>query len=404
MHLRYTVQVSESSSFPAATTRTETAAQASIGMYNFKPNTLYYVRVAARFFNTPSAWTSMSPLVDNQNRITTASDTTPAGVPTSIAASFIGTGDLLVTWTNPTDDNLKDVRVRVRASSGGTILHEGWYRGPFLWTAAQNLAATGGAGDPSLYTELASRTFSDVHGTTVNTGLITKAAPGAPTVTHTWTGDTGLAGADLTFWWTIVTDAAKYRTIINGGTARDISGASRVYPLSENIAQNGSADPTISYSVVAIDGLGQSSTAATGTATNAAPPTPTVTLTQGAVAGVRANVAGVVAADFFVYEYVFKRDGTTVLTQETASSSLAYEGSSAADGGFHSWTVVVRQRDLFLQYSGTVTSSAVAFEGLTLGSLRSGIVYSDSLGTAEATLKTAMSDGIVNAGGVSYNA
>jgi hypothetical protein len=395
---RYAVQVAESNTFPVATTITKTFVSASGVIEGLKPATLYYARVQAQHLGTQSAWSATAS-------ITSASDTLPAGVPTSVAAAFVGTGDLLITWVNPASANLKDIEVKIRASSGGTIYRTiYWASAPFLYTTAMNLADTAGVGDPSLYVELASRTFSNVLGTTANTGLITKAAPSAPTVTHTWTGDTGLAGADLTLSWTVVTDAAKYRATLNSGTARETGGTTRVYTLAENIAQNGSADPSISYSVVAVDGLGQSSTAATGTATNAAPPTPTVTLTAGAVAGVTCTVTGVKAADFHQYEYVVKRDGSTIVTVESPASSFTYDMPLAADAGFHSWTMVVRQKDLFGQYSGTVTSSAVAFEPLTIASLRSGITYSDSISTAPSTLKTAMSDGIVNAGGVSYNA
>jgi hypothetical protein len=150
--------------------------------------------------------------------------------------------------------------------------------------------------------------------------------------------------------------------------------------------------------------LGQNSTAASGTATNAAPPTPTVTLTAGAVAGITATAGGTKAADFAAYEYLVKRNSTTVITVESPAQSFTYDMSAAADAGFHSWTVLVRQKDAFGQYSGTVTSSAVAFEALTISYLREGVAYVDSIATATATLKTAMTDGVVASGGVSYSA
>lgn len=394
---RYVVQVSESNTFPDATTITVTAAQASAAIDGLKPATLYYVRVAAQYYGIQSDWSSTAS-------ITSASDTTAAGVPSSQASVFIGTGDLLLTWTNPTQANFKDVEVKVYASNGGALLRTAYAAGgQFLYTVAMNLADTSGVGDPSLYVELKSRTFSNVLSTAA-TASATKSAPSAPTLSHSWTGDTGAAGADLVLSWTAITDAAKYRLTLNGGTARDLSVTTFTYTLEANRAQNTTADPSITYSLVAVDGLLQSSPAASGTATNAAPPTPTVALTAGAIAGVTATVGGTKAADFAAYEYVFKRESTTVLTVESPASSVTYDMSAAGDAGYHSWTCVVRQKDAFAQYSGTVTSSAVAFEALTLTYLRDGIVYSDSPGTAAATLKTAMADGDTTSGGVSYAA
>jgi hypothetical protein len=128
------------------------------------------------------------------------------------------------------------------------------------------------------------------------------------------------------------------------------------------------------------------------------------TLTTGAVSGLFATVTSTPPADFWRYEFVFKRDGTTVATVFSAGSTYHYEMLGAGDTGFHSWTVVVRQEDLFAQFSATHTPSAVAFEGLTLTYLRDDIVYSDSIATAAATLKTAMADDVRNSGGVSYAA
>jgi hypothetical protein len=401
----YIVEASESSAFPVATTVTMRADQESAAIYSLKPATLYYVRVAAYRGGVRGAFTAMSPLVDGVNRITTAGDTIPAGVPTGISATWIGYGDLLILWTNPVEANLKDVQVVVRASSGGTIYRTVYSAtGRYLYPLALNFLDTAGVGDSSLYIELRSRTFSNTLGTIVNTGLITKAAPATPTgLTQSWSGDTGTAGPDLTVNWTAANDAYYYILTLDG-VARRVVGSIYSYALDANRAQHsGTPDPVITYSLVAVDGFGQSSAAVSGTATNAAPPSPTATLTQGAVSGLYATVTSVSVPDFLVYEYVYKRDGTTVATNLSASSTNRYEMQGSGDSGYHSWTVVIRQEDVFAQFSLPVTPAAVAFEALTLAGLRAMAGYSDSIGSTTVAL-AALKDGDTGAGGISYGA
>lgn len=393
----YTVQVSTNSTFTASGTLTVQASTNSARIEGLLPNTLYYVRVRAFSAGLSGPWTAASS-------ITTATDTVAAGVPTSVSATWIGIGDLLVAWTNPTEANLKDVEIRVRASSGGTIYRTTYSAsGRFLYTLAMNLLDTANVGDPSLYVELRSRTFSNVLGTTVNTGLVTKSAPATPTgVTQSWSGDTGTAGADLIIAWTNVNDAAFWSLGLDAVTRRADSNR-YTYTLETNrIEHSGTADPSISYSLWAIDGFGQSSTAVSGTATNAAPPTPSVVLTAG-FSILIANVGGVRAADFAVYEFVWKRDGTTVRTQESPASEQQYEMSAAADDGLHSWTVVVRQKDLFNQFSSTVTSSAVVVETLTIAGLRAGAAYTDSESNGAASLAVLKDGNTTGPAGVNYN-
>lgn len=490
---RYAFQVSESSSFPDASTLTFTTNVPSIRADGLKPATAYYCRVAGVAKSVQGDWGYGTPYP-----ITTASDTSPAGVPTSVSATWIGYGDLLITWTNPTEANFKDVQVVIRASSGGTIYRTVYSAvGRFLYTLAMNKQDTSGAGDSSLYVELRSRTFSNVLGTIVNTGLVTKSAPSNPsgltavwngaqgsllldwadvadaaqyeltldakayivfsssytypvarntqdhggtpdptitytlkavdgfgqkssgvsgtstlarpaapaTVTHGWTSDPGTAGADLVFAWSAVADVAYYTINLNSTGARQVGGTTFTYDYERNVAENGApGDPSITYDVRSVDGLGQSSTSGTtGTATNAAPTTPTATLTQGAVSGLYATVTSASVADFWRYEYVFKRDSTTVATVYSAASSIRYEMQGAGDEGYHSWTVVIRQEDVFAQFSSTVTPSAIAFEGLSLTGLRAQAAYTDSDGNTAVTLAV-LKDGITTSGGVSYAA
>src|SRR6266496_1832772 len=109
----YVIQVSTDSTFATVTIQ-EQAPLDSAHIEGLLPGVLYYVRVQA-FVGGISG--PFCPAVS----ITTATDTAPAGVPTSPLLTWIGYGDALITWTNPTNANFKDVVITVRASSGGTI-------------------------------------------------------------------------------------------------------------------------------------------------------------------------------------------------------------------------------------------------------------------------------------------
>lgn len=395
----YRVQVSASNTFPDGTTTTYATRTESATLDGLKPNTTYYVRVKAVYRSIESDWSDTASE-------TTPNDTTPAAQPTGLSGTWIGTGDLQISFTPPTDENYKDTEFKIYASNGGTLYRTIYSRAsPVIYRVAENLQDTSGAGDPSLYLEVRSRTYSNtINNTSVPTLTTTKSAPSAPTLAHSWTGDAGTAGADLKFTWSAIADAAYYTLALNGGTAQRHGANVYTYTYAHNVADNGTnGDPTITYSLRAVDGLGQQSTAVSGTATNAAPATPTATLEQGAVSGIHATVTSTPPADFWRNEFVFKRDGTTVATVLSASATARYEMQGASDVGYHSWTVVIRQEDLFAQFSSTVTPSAVAFEALTLAGLRAMARYTDSSGSSESTL-AALKDGITTSGGVTYAA
>lgn len=391
----YVLQWDTSSTFTAPIAKTVPAEIDTIG--GLPVGTLYYVRVAAIVAGVQSVWSDSSS-------ITTATDTTAPGVPTSAAASFAGVGDLVVTWTNATSANLRATEIKIWASSAKATLYATLLdaTGRRVWTAAENMAATSNAGDPVIYVELRSLGYNGLYSSAVVVGTITKTAPSAPgTIAHSWTGDTGAAGADWTISWAAQADVEYYLLAINGLTARRVYGTTYTYTLDRNIADNTSADPTLSYSLIAVDGLAQSSTAATGTATNAAPAAPTVTL-AGSWSLV-CQVTSAPAADFLAFEYVWKRDGSTVRTLESAASSQSYELSDAADAGSHSWTCTVRQKDAFGQYSTGTASSAVVLDVITIGYLRAGLIFSDSDANTQVAL-TVLKDDVRGAGGISYAA
>lgn len=400
----YRVQVATDSGFTAVVGIWATGQnQASAVIQPLKISTTYYVRVQTIVGNSNSDWSATVSA-------TTGADTTVPAAPSAQAGAFAGVGDFVVTWTNPTSANFRDVEITIYESASKVTLYGTFYDATqrFVWPAAANLAATSGAGDVSLYAELRSRSWGGVFSSAVNTGLITKSAPATPgTIVQSWSGDTGAAGADWTISWAAQADAAYYLLNINALGARRITSTTYTYSIDRNIADNAGADPSLSYSLIAVDGLNQSSTAATGTATNAAPAAPTVSAPTGDYVLV-VQVTSAPAADFAAYEYVWKRDGTTVRTLESKASEQQYELSSAADAGSHSWTVVVRQKDLFGQYSSTTTSAAYVLDAFTLGFLRGGLAYSDSDANtftppASGTL-AALKDGVTASGGVTYAA
>jgi fibronectin type III domain protein len=236
------------------------------------------------------------------------------------------------------------------------------------------------------------------------TGTATLARPATPTgLATSWAGDTGSAGPDCNITWDNQTGVALYRVMVDT-IVHDLLATRLNYNFDKNRAEHaGTPDPALAISLVAVDGLGQTSTTpASTTATNVAPPTPTAALAGGAVSLLVATAGGTLAADFDRYEFVFKRDSTAVATREQAEAVAHYELSGANDGGLHDWTVTVRQKDRFGQFSTSVTSSTLTFDGLTIASIRADCTYTDSDGNTATTLN-ALKDNITTSGGVTYN-
>jgi len=388
--ISYLIQWSTDATF-ATNVNGAAALQPSAAIDGLATGTTYYFRVAAVYRTVQSPYGTSASIV-------TAVDTTPPNPVTGAAASFINTGDLAVSWTDPTSANYKDTEVRIYASNGGTLLATLYSASRALvWTAAQNLAATAQVGDPTLYLDIRARSWGNIYSTSVNLSP-TKAAPTAPTVSVDFTGPNAV------YTITPPSDAARVSFVADTGvTARQIGPIGRyVYPFDQNrLDHAGTPDPVVDYSFSVIDGLNQSSTATTGTATNAAPAAPTVTLIGGQNQLV-CQISSAPAADFAAYEYVWKRDGSTVLTLESASAEQQY-AAQAGDEGLHSWTCTVRQKDLFLQYSTATVSSTVVLDALTISYLRSGLLFSDSVGASVSTLAV-LKDGVTASGGISYAA
>ena len=388
----YQVQIDTASTFATAETYRTTPNTASATIDNRRTNTLYYVRVRTVVQDTPSAWTAAAT-------VTTPQDTTPPAAPTSQAATFINGGDLIVTWTNPTSENYRDTEISIYDTSGGT-LYATLYNatGRAVWTAAQNLAATSGVGDPTLFVSLRARSWGNAFSSAV-TASATKTRPATPGgIVQSWASDTGTAGADWTISWAAQTDATVWQLTINGGTARTIASTTYTYTKDANIAQNTSADPTLSYSLVAMDALGQSSTAAaTGTATNAAPPTTALTAV-GAVNAIAVTITPSTAADFAYYSLRIVKDGATQATVTTRATTALLDVGPYGSGTYQIGVTVV---DAFAQTSTETLSTGGFLEPFTLTTFRAGARYRDSAGTSETSLDS-LKDTNLTSGGVTY--
>jgi len=381
---RYAVQYSTSSTFAAGsqTTVVYTASNiSSATIENLRTNTTYYVRVAALFRAIQSDWSESAS-------ITTPNDLVAPAPVTSLAAAFVTTainnGDLVITWTNPTSDNFKDVVLGIYKSNGGTLLRTINSRtGRYIYTAGLNATDDASSGDPSLYIEATARSYNNVLSTVVAVSPV-KARPanvGTPTI--------DFSGRDLVISWPVATGASDYRLTLNGA-AREVRNRTYTYTFDENRTQNTTPDPTITYSIVALDAFDQTSvTATTGTATNAAPAAPTSVTVVGYFSTIAITVVATEPTDFVTYRYRVLQtspSGTTV-TFDSRSNLRSYSINTPA-----TYQVGVRVVDAFGQLSSETLSTAVVVDTLTLADLREDVTYSNIDGAPNANLKGPLSD------------
>lgn len=258
----YQISYANDAAFTAEEISTTTLLSASIAL---PCGRTYYVRVRSVVAGNYGEWSDTASA-------TTAADTTPPAAPTSPAAVFTDGGDLVVTWTNATSTNLRDVEIGIYDSASKTVLYAQIFEatGRCVWPAAQNRAAASGSPDPSLYIELRSRSWGNVFSSVVSASA-TKVPPAAPTVTVTWDGAAGVAK-----WsWSAVSDAAAYRLTIDSKVYQ-VGDLSYAYSAAQNrLDHGGTASASLPWSLVAVDALDQvSAVPASGTATLARPATP----------------------------------------------------------------------------------------------------------------------------------
>ena len=250
-----------------------------------------------------------------------------------------------------------------------------------------------------MYVELRTRGYNNLFSAAVVVGSTTKTRPATPGgIVQSWNSDTGTAGADWTIAWAAQNDATLWQLTINGGTPRTIANTTYTYTLDANIAQNTSADPTLSYSLVAMDALGQSSAAAaSGAATNAAPPTTAITAV-GAVNAIAVALTASAAADFAAYSLRIVKDGATQATVTTRATTALLDVGPYGSGAYQIGVTVV---DAFGQSSTETLSTSGFLEPFTLTTFRGGARYRDSVGNSSTSLDVLKDDNLVS-GGVSY--
>jgi len=488
----YLVQWATTVGFTIPSTLAAARGQLSIGLDGLPVNTLIYVRVAARARGIQGAWSATASG-------TTPVDTTAPDPPTSVAAVFLTSGALRVSWVKPASTNFKSVEIRIFNSAAKTVEYDliseadgTLYDWPAARNRTQSVGGPDGSPDPAVFVELRSRSWgavfstiasasatlarpANVTGTTATwdgatgtctfrwtavagavgyaltidgvartvlgaeyaylrdrnaqehagaadpvldyslvavdaldqtsvtpaSGTATLAPPITPAgVAHSWASAASTASADWLLTWTQGTGIVRYRLTIDG-LARDLSITNRYpYALALNAQEHaGAADPVLDYSLVAVDALGQvSTTPASGTATNAAPPTVAITLSAGGMSTLGIILGQSAAQDLRDYRVRLYRNSVLIDTLFLSDTIRAYEVSQ----GTGSYSADVAVFDLFAQASTLTTSSSVTLDPLTLSQLRERLSYSDSLSTAPATLKAELADGVLAAGGITY--
>ena len=393
---RYAVQYSTSSTFVTGSQTTVVYTsdnESSATIETLRTNTTYYVRVAAIFRAVQSGWSDAAS-------ITTPNDLTPPGPVTNATAVFttaaIGNGDLLIRWTNPTSDNFKDVIIDIYKSNGGTLLNSFNSRaGRYLYTAGQNIDDDASTGDPSLYVVLTARSYNNV----LSAGVPLSALKPVPADVAAPTVD--FSGRDLIISWPAASGANNYRLTLNTSRVYNVPNRTYTYTFAENVAQNNTPDPTITYSIVAVDAFGQTSvTPRTGTATNAAPAAPSSVTVTGYFSTMAIVVTATEPEDFLYYRYrvIQTNPSAANVTFNSPSELRSYSLNTDA-----TYQVGVRVVDAFNQTSSETLSATVVIDALTLADLREDAKYSNIDGTSNTILKAALADNSFVTNGISVS-
>lgn len=354
---------------------------------NGVPGQAYWYRVRTLLDKTPSAWS-------NVVTTTLPVDTAPPDPPTATAASFAVDGTLEVRATPPASANFKHIRVEIYNAANTALLDSSQFAGGvWAWSPTRNRERTAAAGLGAVSTQVTVRLAAISHGNVASTTVtiaVASPAPATPAgLSHSWAGDTGTAGADLLITHTVVAGLSYHLSI--DGQERQITPGRYPYPFGQNAAEHGgAADPVLTLSLVAENGLGQrSATPATATATNAPPATVAITLSGGGNETLGILLGQSNAPDLRDYRVRLYRDATLIDTLWLVDIIRVVQVSQRGE-----YTADVTVYDVFGQPSAVTTAAAVALDPLTLAMLREALTYRDSLGTAPATLKAVLADGV----------
>ena len=389
---RFALQVARDSGF---TTDLQTyIASGTSAAISLPSGITCYARIRAEADSGSSAWSAAVTFV-------TAADATVPAALAGITWTWSASGDLLIAWTLPSDGVTRIVQADIYDSAAKTTLYRSLQgASSVLWTAAMHRTDTGGTPDTAVYVELRPISWQAVYGSVQTPSpQPTLAAPATPTgLSHSWSGDTGTAGADLLVYWSTAADVAYYKITLDSVTVT-VVGQRYLLAVDQNrIQHSGTPDAVITIALVAYNGLDQPSTAATATATNAAPAAPASVAVIAVPGGIFASVVATPPADFLAYRYRIIQtapsaadvtiDNPAKVMQQTLVTAATYQ-------------VGVKMVDQFGQ-AGTETLSSATSLDLTIGALRAEVAYLDSLSTTPATLKAALADDNRTSGGISY--
>lgn len=383
----YMIQYAKDVNFTNPITRTTTTREIALEM---DTNTAYWVRVQACVQTLYSAWA-----YPNDNAVTAAlttiNDTTPPAAATSLSGTW-QSGDLHLSWMNPTSTNYFQSRVRIY--SGGTLYREVFVVGNpgsqsrYIFTLADNASVSGGAYLKSVTVNVTAMSLTGVTAPSDATGTFSKAAPSAPTgLTSSWVSDNGTAPADVIITWNAVAAVKDYVLTIDG-KVYTTTVPQFVYTQAQNAADHQPSqplgDPVLTLALRSRDHLDQtSSTSATGTAVNAKPATSNFTVNvTSAINGITVNVTQTIPTQDFSH-YIWQLQNTTTSTTTSGQSISGIWVLDARDGTYN---VSVRAVDVFGQQSDAMTTTGLVHDGLTLEELRADAYYTDISNRTQAQL------------------
>jgi hypothetical protein len=349
---------------------------------------------------TPVSWANTSGTAV----ILTATSVAPDSV--SASSYDFTTGDLNVTWTNPTNAPFKYIEVKIyRDGTKATLYRTLTTSGNRVtWTVDQNYADTVRVGgiptpDPSVTVDI--RVIGWLNqASSIDSGTATKAVPSAVTgLTSTWASDTGLADKDIIISWAAVSYIKEYEVTINGILQGYTTNTFYTYTYQQNVTDNTSpGDPTLAISIKSRDRLLQLSTAATLNAINAAPDSSIFTISYGSgFTSVGGTVAlTVIPKDYKDIIWTVKSGGTPVKTVYTTDFT-----ATIVDLASGTYTLEAQIRDVYDQVSVAKATGSFTIDTITIAELRSDVAYTDDVGNSSASLDV-LRDNILNSGGVLY--
>lgn len=316
------------------------------------------------------------------------------GNPTGVTATWdAASGSFLLDWVDVFDALSYEITLDTKVYTA--------FSSSYTYPVGRNTQDHSGTPDPAITYTIKSVDAFGQKSTGVS-ATSTLARPATPSgLTSSWASDAGAAGPNCNITWNAQSGVAGYILTIDG-IDHDVGLATRFnYAIDKNRAEHsGTPDPVLTLSLVARDGLGQTSTTpATATATNAAPPTAAVTLVAGfsvlAIAITPPTVSSLSVADLQDYSIRVIKDGSTLATYTSAAPDVVYKATVRGV-----YQVGVKVRDQFGQLSAETLSSSVTIDAITIDELRSAAIYTDSISTDFTTApnKTVLRDDATGAG------